>query len=255
MVVNLAYNQYGSGEPLVILHGLFGSAKNWHSIAKRLAGTHQVYVLDLRNHGHSPWADSMVYADLAADVERFMHQQGLSQATLLGHSMGGKTAMYLALHSPALISRLIIADIAPVTYSHNFMDYIAAMQSVDLVNIVSRQAVDSALSQAIPELSIRQFLLQNLVNEEKSFKWRINLSALSANMSTIIGFPDVTDCQFHSQTLFMAGGKSDYIQTHHEPVIKHCFPQAAIKTIENAGHWVHAEKPNEFISLINDFFR
>jgi esterase len=248
----LAYQHYGdSGEPLIILHGLFGSAKNWHSIARQLESQFNIWALDLRNHGASPWDVTMNYPELADDLRYFIEQHQLAPANLLGHSMGGKTAMTLALALPKLVKRLIVVDIAPVNYNHSFIDYVQAMQHVDLSGLNRRSEVDQRLSETIQDTSIRMFLLQNLVFNTDHYDWRINLSALAANMHYLTAFPQIdSDIQFKGDTVFLRGEKSDYILPVHEEDIRHYFPNARIETIANAGHWIHADQPQSLLAQL-----
>ena len=250
----LSHTAYGSGSDVIILHGLFGSARNWASVAKALSAHHHVHALDLRNHGESFWADSMGYDEMADDLRRFMLARHLSGAAVIGHSMGGKVAMMLALHDPHLVGRLLVADIAPASYGHTFADYVAAMRAVDLGSVARRSEVDGLLGAAIPEPGVRAFLLQNLVNAPDGLRWRVNLDALAAGMVEIGDFPAIHPAQSYlGPTLFLAGGKSDYIEPHHHGLIHRLFPRARIATLPGAGHWLHAEQPQAFIAAARDF--
>jgi pimeloyl-ACP methyl ester carboxylesterase len=251
MALTLNYTEYGAGPPIVILHGLFGSARNWHAIAKQLESTHRVYALDLRNHGNSPWHDSMTYYDLADDVRGFIEQHNLEQAVVIGHSMGGKTAMYLALQYQELVGTLIVVDIAPMPYQHSFISYVQAMQGLNLGGLSRRDEADEALSAEVLEPGVRMFLLQNLVYRDKQFGWRINLPALSANMAAITDFPnEVTNRIYFGKTLVTRGGQSIYVQPDHHRTIYALFPNAGITVIPSAGHWVHADQPAALVGAI-----
>ena len=254
MSMELAYQVVGEGPPLVILHGLLGSARNFATIARQLAETHRVLCLDLRNHGESPWAATMAYEEMALDVARFLERHELADATVIGHSMGGKVAMRLALAHGDRVARLIAVDIAPVAYEHSFADYLEAMQRVDLTRTTRRAEVDAQLAEPIPDQGVRAFLLQNLVRTEAGFAWRVNLEALSANMSALMGFP-IADQEppYEGPALFVAGGRSPYVQAAHRPVIERLFPRAELVTIDDAGHWVHAERPAEFLEVVRRF--
>ncbi len=244
MALALNYTEYGAGPPIVILHGLVGSARNWHAIAKQLESTHRVYALDLRNHGSSLWHDSMTYRDLADDVRDFIEQHNLEQAVVIGHSMGGKTAMLLALQYQELVGTLVVVDIAPVPYQHSFIQYVQAMQGLNLSGLSRRDDADEALSDDVPEPGVRMFLLQNLVYKNKRFDWRINLPALSANMAELTGFPrEAMNRIYFGKTLVISGGQSIYVQPEHHRTIYALFPNAGITVIPNAGHWVHADQP------------
>ena len=233
-----------AGTPLLIAHGLFGSARNWGVIAKRLSEARTVITVDMRNHGSSDWFDSHAYSDLAGDLAEVISKP----TDVLGHSMGGKAAMVLALQSPALVNRLIVADIAPVAYSHTQMGPIAAMRQVDLNSITSRSDAKEQLGALEP--GVADFLLQSL--DLKARKWRLNLDVLTAEMDKIIGFPDVTGA-FDGPTFFLSGGNSDYVQRDARPKIKALFPAARFAKIPGAGHWLHAEKPREFEAAVSAF--
>lgn len=228
---------------LLIAHGLFGSARNWGVIAKRLSQDRQVIAVDMRNHGSSPWFDSHSYTDLAGDLGAVID----GQWDVLGHSMGGKAAMVLACMQPAKVNRLIVADIAPVTYTHSQMGPIEAMRGVDLT-IGSRSEAKAQLAGLEP--GVDDFLLQSL--DLKAQKWRLNLDVLEAEMDKIIGFP-VVQGQFDGPTLFLSGGTSDYVTRDHRDIIKPLFPAAKFAKIPGAGHWLHAEKPREFEASVAAF--
>ena len=190
MSVELESDQFGeAGEPVVILHGLLGSARNWASIGKELAGTHRVFALDLRNHGRSPWAATMSFDDMASDVAALIEGRGLGAVALIGHSLGGKVAMRLALTRPELARRLLVVDVAPVAYANTFGPFVEAMRRVDLAAVQRRADADLQLQAAVPDAVLRNFLLQNLVKTDAGFVWRVNLEALAANMDELVGFP------------------------------------------------------------------
>ena len=254
MSVELSYSASGEGPPLLILHGLFGSARNWGTIAKKLGESHRVHVLDLRNHGASPWAPTMTYREMAGDVRAFIERHGLAGATVLGHSMGGKTAMMLALEHGGLVGRLIVVDIAPVSYGHTHRPLIEAMLAADPGAATRRAEVDARLAPAVPEAPLRAFLLQNLVAEGGQLRWRINLEALNANMDALIGFPDdLQGLDYAGPALFLAGGRSDYLLAEHHGLVRRLFPGARIESIPDSGHWVHAENPAAFLARVQSF--
>jgi esterase len=254
MTLELAYDGFGdAGPPVVILHGLLGSARNWTSIAKELATTHRVFALDLRNHGRSPWADTMSFDEMAGDVAAFIGAHDLSPADVIGHSLGGKVAMRLALTRADLVERLVVVDVAPVAYGHSFAPFIEAIQAVDLAAVQRRADADLQLQRAIGDPAIRNFLMQNLVKTDPGFVWRVNLEALAANMPQLLGFPQPEDAAYHGPTLFIAGGRSPYIQAEHRPLIARLFPAARHAVIEGAGHWVHAERPAAFLEQVRRF--
>ena len=255
MALTLAYKEFGAGSPIVVLHGLFGSARNWQAIAKRLATHHHVYTLDLRNHGASPWADTMSYREMAEDVATFVEAHGLVSATVLGHSMGGKVAMALALSRPTLVTRLVVADIAPVTYAHSFLPYVQAMQDLNLGSIARRDEADAALSERIPDATTRMLLLQNLVLHDQHFDWRVNLPALANTASELLGFPPFGSARYQGRALFVHGERSAYVEPACHAVIRQLFPRAEIVAIAEAGHWLHVDQPARFLDTVQGFFR
>ena len=238
----------GTSTPLLIAHGLFGSARNWGAIAKRLSDRGLVTTVDMRNHGESVWHQTQTYFDMAGDLATCLTQP----SDLLGHSMGGKAAMVLALTQPQNLRRLIVADIAPVPYQHTQRHLIDAMQSVDLQHVNTRRDADDQLRASIPEDSIRAFLLQSL--DVAAQKWRLNLDVLDAEMDKIIGFPEFEATPFTGPTLFLSGADSDYVQPEHRDRIKTLFPKARFAKIPDAGHWLHAENPRAFESATRTFF-
>jgi esterase len=254
MRLDLSFSETGAGPPMVILHGLFGSGRNWASLARQLGERRRVFTLDLRNHGDSPWADTMSYLEMAEDVAAFLARHGLEGATVLGHSMGGKTAMVLALEEGDLVGRLIVVDIAPIAYGHSHLPLIEAMQAVDLEAASRRAEVDKALEDAVPEAGLRAFLLHNLVSEGGRLRWRLNLAALGDSMADLIGYPDDLDGRrYDGPALFLAGAESDYLQPEHSARIRALFPAAEIDRIAGAGHWVHAEQPQAFLVRLRAF--
>jgi len=246
----LAITPHGDADhgtrPLLIVHGLFGSARNWGVIARNLAKHRPVLTVDLRNHGASAWKDGHTYPDMAEDLAQVIDAHG-GTADVLGHSMGGKAAMWLALTQPDMVARLIVADIAPVAYTHTQMKYLQAMKSLDLDALTSRSVADRALRPEIPELAIRAFLLQSLDIPER--RWRLNLDALEADMAAIMDFPETANT-YDGPTLFLAGGASDYIQPDHRPAMKALFPTHRLVRIPGANHWLHAEKPRDFEAAV-----
>lgn len=242
--VKLVVREHGSGPPLIILHGLFGSSRNWHHLIPRLAAHHHVFALDLRNHGDSPWAEPMDYPAMAADVRLFMEEKGLTRAALLGHSMGGKVAMTLALLWPDRVSSLVVVDIAPVAYPDVFAPYIEGMQNLNLDKMKSRSGADVPLSVSIRSPEVRAFLLQNLVLRDGGFQWRCNLSGVAAHLPHLLGFPaDLLTRRFMGPSLFVRGAQSDYVRQEHRSLIANSFPKASFEVIAGAGHWVHVDQP------------
>ena len=237
--------------PLVIAHGLYGSGRNWGVIARRLADRRDVVTVDMRNHGFSPRFATQTYPDMAADLAEVIISLG-GQADLLGHSMGGKAAMLLALTRPALVRRLVVADIAPVAYTHDQTRHVRAMRGLDLATITTRADADSALAATVNDPALRAFFLQSLDLREKPPVWRLNLDALEAEMPKIIGWPNVTG-HFDGPTLFLTGAESSYVLPEHRDTIRTLFPKARFAKIPGAGHWLHAEKPREFEETVRVF--
>jgi pimeloyl-ACP methyl ester carboxylesterase len=252
----LHFSTSGSGKPLVILHGLFGSGKNWQSHARQFAEHFQVFTVDLRNHGESFHADEMNYSVMAVDVAQLLYRLELSDCYILGHSMGGKVAMMLALQDPDLVARLIVADIAPVSYFHHYDDLINPILALPLQTIDSRAQADQLLRQNIPEDQLRAFLLQNLVREATGWRWRVNWEVIQRDMEWLTDFGDLPQDWFiELPILFLRGEKSDYIGEAEVEVIRQRFQNYRIETIEAAGHWLHAEKPEPFNRLVVDFLQ
>ncbi len=248
----LHYSMQGDDGPLLlIVHGLYGSGRNWGVIAKRLSDAFRVVTPDLRNHGHSLWLDTHQYPDLASDLAELIDHLG-APAHLCGHSMGGKAAMALALTRPKLLDRLIIADIAPVTYTHTQLPFIHAMRAVDLSTITRRSDAEAQLAEAGVERALQSFFTQSLDVKDK--RWLLNLDALEANMPHIMSFPTFQS-EHAGPTLFLAGAESDYVEPDHRPQIKALFPKARFARIPGAGHWLHADKPREFEAAIRAFLR
>ncbi len=242
--------------PVVILHGLFGSNRNWHPIARSLSDEFVVYSLDMRNHGKSPHSTVMDYPHMAADVLDFIEHEIKSHdpVSIIAHSMGGKAAMWLALSHPEIVRRLVIVDIAPVTYNHDFSEVLKAFQSVPLDLISSRKEADRYLSEIISESSLRQFLLQNLQFKAKKYQWRLNLDVIGQSISTITGFPDTQNIKpFMERVLFIGGGLSDYLSKENQRLTRKLFPKASFSMIKSAGHWLHAEQPELFKALIEPY--
>ena len=254
MPLELAAVEYGGGPPLPILHGLFGSGRNWTSIAQGLAPRHRVIALDLRNHGASPWAETMGYGEMAEDVRASLSARGYEHYALLGHSMGGKVAMMAALQHPETVERLIVADIAPVSYPMRHLGEVEAMRRLDLTGIQRRSQADVALASAIPDAAERAFLLQNLIFDNGGARWRLNLAAIEEGMPALVDFPPIPASRIYDgPALFLAGGRSDYVQPDYEPAIRRFFPKAEIACVDKAGHWLHAEQPAEFLAIIGRF--
>ena len=248
----LSYKHYPSIQtnksPLLIVHGLYGSARNWGVISKRLANEREVFAVDQRNHGDSPWHETQNYFDMAEDLKEFLENFG--PMAVLGHSMGGKAAMVLAILEPNLVEKLIIADIAPVSYSHDNVKYIHAMQNVKLDNIETRGDLLNQLAEIVPEPELQSFFAQSLDLKTKS--WKLNLDVLEREMKYIISFPYLSG-HYEKASLFLSGALSDYLTSSHHPKIRKLFSNAKFTEIKNAGHWLHAEKPREFETAVRSF--
>lgn len=239
----------GSGAPLIIMHGLFGTQSNWSGQIKALAEHFTVYAVDLPNHGRSPHTDTTSYPLMAANIIEMMDQHNLESAHILGHSMGGKVAMQLAMNNPQRVDKLIIVDIAPVQYPNHHSDVFTGLNAVDLGSLKSRGDADKQLSQHVEELSVRQFLLTNLYRTDtKTFAWRMNLPVLETCYDEISKAP--TGPAYESPVLFIKGEKSDYITTDYRDQILALFPKADYRLVKDAGHWPHAEKASIFSSLV-----
>jgi len=251
--IQLAFEEFGDSDnhPLIILHGFFASSRNWRQVAQRLAARFHVYAPDMRNHGASPHHPLMDYPSMAADLLRFMDERGLETASLLGHSMGGKVAMWLALNNPHRVAKLIVADIAPVSYQHSFDNTVSALKALPLADLSNRKQAETLLAQGIPELSYRQFLLQNLILKDGKYCWRINLDIFQETARNIAAFPNADHlAPFLGKALFIAGGDSDFVKPE---AINSLFPDAALTTIAGAGHWLHVQQPDVFITLVDNF--
>jgi pimeloyl-ACP methyl ester carboxylesterase len=207
----------------------------------------------MRNHGDSPWAEAGGYPEMAGDLADTIAAVAGGRADVLGHSMGGKAAMVLALTRPETVNRLIVADIAPVAYRHSHARYIAAMRSVYLPGIARRSDADPALAEAIPEAALRAFILQNLVIEEGRARWKPNLDALARLIDELLRFPEGLPPRFDGPALFVHGGASDYAAPETHPAIRERFPSAVIESIPGAGHWLHAEQPAAFLAIVERF--
>lgn len=251
--VPLFYKEMGSGSPLLIIHGLFGTGRNWGAIAKRLSESHRVLLLDMRNHGQSPWSDDMTYEAMASDVLALIDQLALERVSIVGHSMGGKVAMHFALQNPERVSKVVAVDIAPVNYRVKLGDYITAMQQLDLSGALNRSQLQAALDPVTESAGISQFLLASLQRDGDGYRFRMNLDVLEKNLdSEISRFPE-TDTSWSGPILFLDGEQSAYIRESHHPEIYQRFPKAKITTIQGAGHWLHSEKPAETLDAIAQF--
>ncbi len=245
-----------NGPDFVVLHGLFGSGKNWRSFAGSLEEDFQVWTLDARNHGDSPHADSMSYQQMAEDVVRFFDGNELENVILLGHSMGGKTAMQLALRFPDRIAALIVVDIAPVCYDHQQkqLKHIEAMQGLHLEAEMSRSDIEKKLALKIPEKRLLSFLMTNLYRQNGQFQWRIGLEQIATGMPYLLNYPEVNSV-FEGPVQFIGGENSAYLKFEYHALIRKKFPESRITMLKNCGHWLHIEQPAAFQKTVNEFLR
>ncbi|WP_186753810.1 alpha/beta fold hydrolase [Echinicola salinicaeni] len=251
--MKLNFKKVGEGKPLIILHGLFGSADNWLSIAKELENNYTMYLVDQRNHGDSPKSDEWDYKAMVDDLAAFMSAQGLESADIMGHSMGGKTAMNFALKYPSKVNKLIIADIAPRYYPPHHQQILEGLNAINMDELKSRKEADDTLAKYINEMGIRQFLLKSLGRDEnRKFIWKVNLPVITEKINNV-GEALTGDKSFDGPTLFMRGANSNYIQDKDKEDLEKYFPEYKLITIKNAGHWLHAEQPAAVVATIKAF--
>jgi esterase len=253
--MQLHYKSYGAGHPLIVLHGLLGGGGNWHTISSRWFSKHfTVYAVDQRNHGRSPHSHEFSYEAMVEDLRAFMDEHSLASAHVLGHSMGGKTAMYFALAHPDRVDRLVVADMAPRAYPPTHNDILDALRSTDPGQYENRQDIDEAIAQKIPSAGVRQFLLKNLAHDSErgTYAWQMNLEGIYRNYDQL-NEPVEAEGHFEKPALFIRGERSDYIRDEDVPGIKWLFPEAEIVTIPNAGHWLHADAPQAFAEAVLEF--
>lgn len=250
--MELNYKKYGEGKPFIILHGLFGSSDNWHTHGKKLAEYFEVYLVDQRNHGDSKWSDEFSYDLMAEDLHEFIQKHALEEVIIMGHSMGGKTAMRYAQLYPENVEKLIIVDMGVKEYPISHDGIIEGLKSLDLDTISSRGEANKELAKSIGNSAVRQFLLKNLNREEQNrFSWKINLPILEEKLHEIVSALPKKETLI--DTLFIAGGQSDYILPEDHDNISKYFPLAEFHVIERAGHWIHAEAPEEFMEEVMGF--
>jgi pimeloyl-ACP methyl ester carboxylesterase len=250
--MKLFFRQQGQGHPLIILHGLLGSSDNWHSLGRLFAENFSVYLVDQRNHGQSPHSDEINYKLMTEDLEGFMAENKITKAHLIGHSMGGKTVMNFAVKNPGMVDKLIVVDIVPKYYVVRHDRLIEGMKAIPLDEITSRSEAEVIMSGYEPEAAVRQFLLKNLArDDEGKFKWRPNLHAIDEHLDEI-GEGMVYKGSFDGESLFVNGSKSSYFADGDQELIKKIFPKAKFVSL-NTGHWVQAEKPQEFAQTVLQF--
>lgn len=252
--MKLHAREYGAGQPLVILHGLFGSSDNWQTLGKKLAEDYHVFLVDQRNHGKSPWSDAFSYEHMASDLGEFLEDRNLNHVILVGHSMGGKTVMRYAQQDATRIAQLVVVDIGPKEYPMHHQTILEGLHSIDFSIHNTRGKCEAQLSKYIAEMPVRQFLLKNLYWKEKGqLGWRINIPVISAAMEEIIG--GLPSNQVDVETLFIRGERSNYIiETDYDSIAEQ-FPDSTIETFEGVGHWVHAEAPQQFYNTLIEFVR
>jgi len=252
--MELFSREFGTGSPVLILHGLFGFSDNWQTIAKGLSENHLVVTPDLRNHGRSPHLDTHSYPEMAEDLRVFMEEHWMFSANVIGHSMGGKVAMQLALTHPDMVERLVVVDIDPGQAEDNHSSIFRALLGMDLSKMATRTEIETYLSEHIDDRGTLQFLLKNITRtDEGTFTWKMNLPVLWNHYNDILA--PVTGEPFDKPALFIRGSRSDYIKPTESALIKSLFPLAEIVTIEDAGHWVHADKPNELLRVLKEFLQ
>jgi len=250
--MKLYYQTTGTGQPLVILHGLFGSSDNWRGLAKKLATQAQVITVDLRNHGRSPHSSEQTYALMVEDLAELFERLTLDKVDIIGHSMGGKVAIAFSQRYPQWLRKLVVVDIAPRQYDDEHSVIFKNLLALDLSLYANRNEVDNALKNTLPNKAVRQFLLMNLTLNDEQLSWRINLQALYDNYSQLLkAVCDGNTIMIPS--CFIRGGQSDYIRDKDENLIRTCFPNVELATIEQAGHWVHADAPQQFLTKITEF--
>lgn len=245
-----------SGSTVAFCHGLFGQGKNWTQIGKQLAGDHRVLLVDMPNHGRSEWVDTIDYLDLAARVAGLFSAD--DPVALVGHSMGGKIAMVLALQHPELVERLVVVDVSPVTYDNTseFAGYVDAMRGLDLSTLERRSDADERLRDAVPNDTVRSFLLQNLRRDGDSWRWQVNLEVLGEQLPQLGGWPEERLAElppYEGPVLWVGGDRSDYVREEYAGAMDRWFPRNRRVTIKGAGHWVHSEEPETFLAVLDRF--
>lgn len=253
--MQLAFRQQGSGRPLVVLHGIFGSSDNWLTVGKALAEHFSLYLVDQRNHGRSPRSEVFDYPSMAADLQELIEAQNLQNPLILGHSMGGKVVMEHSRLYPGVAARQVVVDIGPQFYPVHHQAILAGLNAIPLAILTSRQAAEETLAQYVPEADVRQFLLKNLYRDENgAFAWRINLPVITAQIENVgRALPATPGTKIETPTLFVRGALSRYIRQEDLPLIDELFAHWEMKDVANAGHWVQAEQPTAFLQAVLPF--
>ncbi len=254
--MQLHFKTYGSGEPVIILHGMLGMLDNWMTVAKKLSKHHLVFLVDQRNHGRSPHESTMSYPEMSEDLYEFMNDQWLYEgASIIGHSMGGKTAMQFALDYPEWVKKLVVIDIAPVQYPPSHQHIFDALRALDLTAIPSRSAAESQLVQTIQDIAQVRFLLKNLVRKEGHFQWRMNLQGIISSYQELLAPPQRREEPFAGPVQFYRGSRSNYIEHAHKVQIQSMFPEATITEVPKAGHWIHADNLPFLMEMVQEFLK
>ncbi|MEJ2691846.1 MAG: alpha/beta fold hydrolase [Candidatus Thiodiazotropha sp.] len=255
--LSLYYRELGSAQapPLLLLHGLFGVSNNWMGVVKLLQEDFRLILPDLRNHGRSPHHPRMDYPAMAGDLLALLDRLRLDSVSLLGHSMGGKVAMWMALLEPERVERLVVADIAPVPYPSRFDEIFQGLQELPLAELSGRQSADQRLAGRVGQRAVRQYLLQNLVKRTQGWEWRFNLPVLSRSRETLGDFPASEGRSFAGEVLFLYGERSDYVRPEYREAIERLFPHARRRMLPAAGHWLYAEQPEAFSRAVRMFLK
>ncbi len=251
--MELNHKVFGVGDPVIILHGLFGMLDNWQTIAKKLAENYMVYIIDQRNHGRSPRMDAHNYKAMAEDLAAFMESQWIHSAHIVGHSMGGKTAMQMAMDYPDMVESLAVIDISPTASTRGHDAVFDALNAVDIEQLEKRSAAQEAMQVHVQEVGVIQFLLKNLTRKkEGGYEWKMNLPVIERDYERILD-PIVCSTPYDKATLFIKGGQSRHIVDADLPLMKECFPSYQMKEIADAGHWVHADAPDVTLQMLREF--
>lgn len=252
--MKLNFKSFGEGQPLIIIHGLLGSLNNWQTLAREFGKHFQTFIIDQRNHGKSDHSNEWNYEVMAKDLKEFIDEHNIENPIILGHSMGGKTVMRFAQDFPNIAEKLIVADISPRYYTPHHQSIFKGLNEIDLANLKSRKEADESLSHYVSNIGERQFLLQNLERTPNGFGWKMNLDVITQNIGNV-GEAQEPSTPITTPTLFVRGGNSGYIAQEDEILIPQYFTDVDIKTVQNAGHWLHAEQPQFFFDTVMGFMK